>query len=466
MAFRPISMPGSFIRPPDDSMTSTAFCSSSALPTFTPLPSPRFQQAFRRDSQANVRSRKRVKLDDRRHDSGLSTPQDMSASYAESDLVTPSSAPSPAPFVNEKYHIVGGLDTPSASRAALFDRQAEDGVGWDYRSRRFRGRNEPASYFPETPFEPSGEPNFKKRHYSSSDRAGWGKLMVNLVGGVINFCWSKTFRGFAAGGGGAYDINGCTLSPVEEISWTDVQPNEDVFSSQYNGQSQDMESAPGRFPEESFIQDYMSHPESHHAMELSTPTKYDANADGDLNKWVFVGESDYRPGESSPNRASRKTPRSTEASLSKTVSRASVAGRRPKLTAHRPSPISSPAFNIDRSASYASPRSSPRSPELTPTTTSRRSKSHASFHQSPHKAASRASLATPTTPEVAEYERRIKMRDSRENAKINRANRQLQDMIREGKEALGTKVQVADVSDMEDEGYVEGAVADAAAERW
>lgn len=452
-------MPGAFIRPADDLTSSTSSYTSLASPSFTTLPSPRSQSLLRKDSKVTAVGRKRVKLHNSQHDLGYSTPKDLSASYTESNIFPPSCVPSPAPFVNDKYYIAGGLDTPSAQHAATFDAQAEDDVTWDYKSRRYRGANERNSYFPETPFHLSRGYNIKRRKHSEFVEPSWGTTMVRLVGGMINFCWTKTFRGFIAGGGKGYDINSCVLSPMEESSWTDVPPNQDVFNSQYEDQSRDIDSAPGRFPEENFIQDYMSHPESHHAMELSTPTKYNVNADSDFKKWVVVGETDYRSRESSPNRAPRKVPKSA-ASQPKSISQASVAGR-PKLAVHRPSLSSSPALHHERSASYASPRGSPRGPESTPT--SRRLKSHASF-QSPNRAASRTSLATPASPEVANFERKVRIRNSMENAKINRANRQLQDMIKQGKEALGTKVHVMDANDVEDEGYVEGVVEDA--ERW
>ena len=66
---------------------------------------------------------------------------------------------------------------------------------------------------------------------------------------------------------------------------------------------------------------------------------------------------------------------------------------------------------------------------------------------------------TPVTPEVQNFERKVKLKAKREDESIRRLNKQLRDMIREGKEALNTRIDVEDdglASDHEDEGYVEG----------
>ncbi|KAL9619704.1 MAG: hypothetical protein Q9160_005724 [Pyrenula sp. 1 TL-2023] len=445
------AMPGAFMLPPDEPTTATSSDAASASPTPKFLPSPRFQPKFRSDACVNYESRKRTRFDTPRRDSGISTLRDLSVSYGESYNGPSSSAPSPAPFANEKYHLVGGLDTPLASRAAAPERHLDDPAGWDRRSRRYGMPDDMKSYFPETPFgQPEGS-RVSIQKCPGDPNLGWGKTMVTLVGGVINFCWSRAFGGFVAGGGEAYDRNGCVLSPVEETTWMKVSPREDVFNSQYTTAIRDPSSAPGYFPDENFIQDYMSYPEHHHATELSTPTRYNANADRDGHKWVFVKEDDFRQGECSPDRASRKVPKA-KTIQPRPTSNASFAGR-PKLVPHRPSQTSSPAFHLERSASYASPRGSPNGAESS--TCSRRQKSQISS-SSPRKAASGASLATPTSPDVIKFEKKIKMRDSMENAKINRANRHIQDMIKQGREALGSKVEVMDDADMEDEGYVEG----------
>ena len=52
---------------------------------------------------------------------------------------------------------------------------------------------------------------------------------------------------------------------------------------------------------------------------------------------------------------------------------------------------------------------------------------------------------------------RIRKRELEEDANLKRLNQQLKAMIREGKEALGTKFEVEEVlEDVVDEGYVEG----------
>jgi hypothetical protein len=59
------------------------------------------------------------------------------------------------------------------------------------------------------------------------------------------------------------------------------------------------------------------------------------------------------------------------------------------------------------------------------------------------------------SPEVQRFEKRIRRKEKKEDENIQRLNKQLQDMIKEGKAALRTKIEVEDDQEA-DEGYVEG----------
>lgn len=59
--------------------------------------------------------------------------------------------------------------------------------------------------------------------------------------------------------------------------------------------------------------------------------------------------------------------------------------------------------------------------------------------------------------EVQRHAARIRKRELEEDANLKRFNQQLKAMIREGKEALGTKIEVVEELDgLVDEGYAEG----------
>ena len=375
-------------------------------------------------------SRKRARLTTPRCNPSSSVLHESNTASNSSDLdKSRIDIPSPSPLVNEKYYLADGCDTPTAARDAYFDREEFDAQ--HYRMGRFAGRY---NHAPETPAIGTRPRRIHHRGQESQDTQGWGSSIVGMVGGVINFCWTKTFRGFYAGPGRGYDIG----SPIEQKSWVEIPPAEDVFHSRYERHRSPV---PGQFPEESFIHDYMSHPEAYQAEELLTPVRYDER---ESERDSHATEAYGLPSEWSPNRANRKVPRA--AVCSKPRSRASVAGR-PKLAPNRPSMAlgaGSPAVDAGHGASYASPRGSLRGLD---------SGARRSYIREPQgvSSATSASLSTPS-PEVVKFEKRIKSQKKKENASIHRMNQKLEDLIRGGTEALGSKVEVEDVS-MEDEGY-------------
>jgi hypothetical protein len=62
----------------------------------------------------------------------------------------------------------------------------------------------------------------------------------------------------------------------------------------------------------------------------------------------------------------------------------------------------------------------------------------------------------PTSPEVQRFERRLRQKERANQDSIERLNQQAKDMIREAREALGTRIDIEDEVEIEDEGYGEG----------
>ncbi|EXJ80843.1 hypothetical protein A1O3_07129 [Capronia epimyces CBS 606.96] len=380
--------------------------------------------------------------------------------------------------------MAGGLDAQFASMV----QREEDGHDHDYevdcRPTRFtqRGSSQhPDSYFPNTP-GPNDAGRTKRKQPSNSPK-GWGKTVWALTGGiagkVFDFCWNTTFKGFHAGGGDGYRFDLGTPD-VASNTWTEVDSREDVFHADYPVPPIRRERlhtpVPGGFPEEpNFTQDYMSNTSPPRMNDLvSTPTMTTGRAAGSIyrDSWVVVD----RPKESISRESSpvRKKSRASTANLYGRAApprHASSSGR-PRLVSrsstHRPS------------ASFASPRtfSSLNPNTLTHSSQRRQSVSSANTdlqEQAPQNAkvstSSKASLASPRrhasqpassasisqpSPEVRKFEQKLRRKEAKRDETMNRFNSQLEAMIREGQQALGSKIEVEidDGADLDvDEGY-------------
>lgn len=372
----------------------------------------------------NITSRKRSRHDSHLSDQAIPFKAQSHASpsmlpYTPSAL-EPSGSLSPAPFVNTQYRLAGGLDTPTA-RLSMDEEGGEYWASPDLCLQRgFRGFDlAPDSYFPQSASALSSESNGRPRQNASPRvQDGLGKAvygMVSVAGKMWDFC--RTFRGFYAGGGQGYEMK----SPLgngncDQSMWQGVECD-DVFGSDLY----EKRFVPGRFPEEDFIADYMSITPPRAAKK----TKREKGKGGEIASWVLVGSTSTSR-ETSPSRLS-----SPKVPPSNTSARRAIPklGRRPILPASRTSLTSyagSPGLRSNRSTSFASPRSTTTSPK----------------HESPLSA------------EVQRQAARIRKRGLEEDANLKRFNQQLKAMIKEGKEALGTKFEVID--EPVDEGYADG----------
>lgn len=425
-------------------------------------------------SKNELVSRKRIRRNDYSSETTLVTPHQnkswtkLESPSARSSAIYSPGTESPAAFVNTKYSLAGGLDTPSVARLEAEERRETDLRELDYRPNRMTLTSRGGSYTcsPRTPAAAVCGSRAGRKRARSSDQLGWGRVMVDLVGGVagrvLHFCWNSAFRGFQAGGGQAYRMNSHIPAILEQTTWMDVREKDDVFSQQY----QHMTPVPGHFPEDGFIDDYMLHPQAHRAEEHSTPSPYGEEGKSPLREenWVLVSNDGLGEPHCSRGSSDQKVLRSTKPQQRRTVSRVllSAAGNRPRLMPSRPSLAGSPGSHLNRPASFASPRGSPgRSyPSETDSGPTRktghaRSKSSIASPRRTAEAGSRQSYTTPASPDVQRFEKKIRRKERQEDENMQRLNKQLQDMIKEGKEALGTRIEIEDDPD-EDEGYGEG----------
>ncbi|KKY24137.1 hypothetical protein UCRPC4_g02603 [Phaeomoniella chlamydospora] len=372
-----------------------------------------------------------------------------------------SSAPSPAPLANTKYQLAGGLDTPGTMIEAKYEDGDKGREGshdeQDLRPSRLRVtvQGSQDSYFPETPRTLVGNSPLDRKRKHPSDRPGWTRSIVNTVGGIawkgINFCFTTAFGGFHAGGGAGYDMSATTPTVVGNNDWAKLDEKNDVFHQSYERQEYHHATPiPGQFPEDDPFDESIA--------------KVDA-VKGECSShmgepWVLVPEEGDAG--SFTHRQMQRGPKPTGVEHRRTGSQASIAGMRSKSAAHPQSRQmsigGSPSVQPTRNASYASPRSL-------------RKASHAesTHRRSPSPTKSRVSLATasprratapkphtsgtltPTSPHVQKFEKSMRAKERKEDEDIKRLNKQLRDMIREGREALGTRIEVEDNEDSEDD---------------
>lgn len=375
--------------------------------------------------ESSITSRKRA-----RHDSFQATLHSPDASDWSSGLPSTTATSrtiSPAPLVNTRYKLAGGLDTPTAF-ISVIDRDDDcqtspamnlRGRCWDRSNESFM--DEPS---PRLSSALARESNGRPRIYKSPGiRDGLGNAVyrfVGVAGKLWEFCRVNAFPGFFAGGGRGYGMKLATsVTDLDKSVWQAFDEG-----NAFQKINRETTPVPGGFPEEDFIPDYMS--QDHTTPSRAAKRIQREKGEGSLGaSWVVVDRGGVSR-ESSPTR--RKVP-STNSSGRKPASRA---GRRPILPASRPSLTSyagSPSLRPDRPASFASSRSPVTSPKR----------------------------ESPVSVEVQRHAARIKKRELEEDANLKRFNQQLKAMIREGKQALGTKIEVVEESDgLVDEGYAEG----------
>ena len=424
----------------------TEFSKPVARPSFYIPPSPSASSVLsssitRTLSNPNLHCRKRPRIDSSRD--SQRTPRGP----RRTDTFTSTfsfGAPSPAPLVNVEYRLAGGLDTPTAEKLR-HEEQAQYDFEQDLRPNRytFPAQQPDNGYFPQTPS--SADLASRKRLFPSSPsqaRTGLVHTVWAFTGGVagkvINFCWNTAFHGFHAGGGQGYHMQTGTPMVVSGAE-VEVKRNDDVFDTEYQGRG--LTPIPGGFPG-NFIEDYMSRPQSH--QQLETPTQLKDTG----GNWVMVNEP-YDDRETSP---ARKRARPSTAMYSRPLSRGSLPiSVRPRM----------PPRSSASGASYASPRGnsiaahSQARPQSSEAFSKTHKRSRSSVAQTRHSGSDSAN-ETPKSPEVLKFERKLRKKDVKQDRSITRLNQQMQDMIKEAQQALGSKVEVTDaIEDGDDESGTE-----------
>ncbi|PMD46948.1 hypothetical protein L207DRAFT_149652 [Hyaloscypha variabilis F] len=372
---------------------------------------------------------------------------------------------SPRPFVNTRYALAGGMDTPSLAAAREVELGTESYNDDGYRRslgeverpamtrRGLFGEHEDPSLFPmEQDF--GREANGRGRYGDSPRSAAWSKTAISVAGAVVGkvweFCRNSTaiFSGFHAGGGTGYRLN-----PEDTARNFEV-----IEEEKYSYDGREGTPLPGQYPPEEleFIGDYMDNPTPEHTPPRPSKRRqvsYNSNPTPNENElaknWVVVPPV---PVISTPSKSQRSTGvarysmptssssarRSVVANTSRPASRAAF-GTTPRAKSTLTSRVShagSPALTITRGASYASPRHSPS----TSFSSSRIPVARSGV--SPSRSGTGGAVESPAAKEAARWAALKRKEEREQDESLRRLDRQLKDLIREGKEALGTKIEV------------------------
>jgi hypothetical protein len=347
---------------------------------------------------------------------------------------------SPAPLVNTDYILAGG-----GARHLDFTEEKDNEVEeeLDYRPNRYRDNS---LLTRETPDDNHNE-NARRKRSRSDDAAAemnipetpstpsgtWGRTVFTVVGKVLDFCWSGAFKGFSAGGGRTYQMTATSPPSSSSLNqssqaWQMIPDKDDIFGPKPQKLSSSPSTPiPGQFPHDEVEQ-------------------LERRRDRDLrSSWVIVPEAQSSTSFPAPSSSRSGSPthfarrparrsgvtyhhRSTiqAAPAAATAARRSTTGKgsaTPRLTSKRPT------LNPTRPSSTVSSALRPATPTKNPLLSPTRS--------------------SPASVEAQRYAAKFRRREREEDASIQKMNDQLRALIREGKEALGTRVEVDDPVDMD-----------------
>lgn len=334
-------------------------------------------------------------------------------------------------LVNEQYRLAGGYDTPGL----VVNTDLDQIIDQDMEARRLtRDR--------EATFGSSGNalqgplarerngiprlPNVTDVHNES--KLSWTRFAFSLVGKAFNF-GTSVFKGFYAGGGQSYEFN-------------EKQDHAGIVDRHGSPPTP----VPGQWQGDDFFGDFeQDNPSSPPSASLRPPNK---RRQTEKDEWVLIGTPDARgprpKRKVSGNQVPQATkPAATRPSASRASSRRSLLPTAIRRQPSHVSQVGSPAAftaGPDRRASVAHVR--------TPI-----SRPHSS-------AGHRSSLSASSeimSPEAERYRKRQAKQDRVADKAIGNMSRQLEELIRQGQAALGTKISVeGDVDEEMDDVYAGG----------
>ncbi|KAL0257141.1 hypothetical protein SLS55_007951 [Diplodia seriata] len=281
---------------------------------------------------------------------------------------------------------------------------------------------------------------------------GWSNCLFTFVADAAGKAWeyarSTGIIGFYAGGGKGYTLQ----TPTDNYGTTPTFSRHVRTSSSFDISRTPV---PGQYPPD----------EEEYAVRAPKRQHEDSGPDS----WIMVPRMDEELRAATPGLSKRRPPKVN-------ISRP-TGPRRPLIpVARRTSSISSlnsPGLRPESAASIRRPDSAASVRRPDSAASIRRSDSAASFRRPdsaasnrtrPHSMGSAFTLPSPNTPhspmtpEIQMLAAQRRREERQRNTSMRKINDRLKDMIREGREALGTRVEIEDAmdEDMEDEGFAEG----------
>lgn len=409
-------MPGIYTPSPSRAHTTSGTSYFDAAPRFAHASEASGRQVTDPDAHE---TRKRSRDSYTTHPSTASAWNDSTLGYSRF-----AGTKSPPPLAHDRYQLAdGGMEA---------SRQAGDYDDY-FHLQKQRGQWS----VPPTPYNGSKPMVVDGMQTTPSGTKPWS--ILGLVGGVagklFQFC-TVPFRGFQAGGGQRY-----TVDSQEEIA-ARLGLQDDPFPHPYHYQAGPVQHiAPGSFPQD----DYGVR--SIESLESVTPerprmTKRLRTADN----WVVVdnnGQMESRP--STPRLSERRIPDQPRSSsyIPRPASRAGASTpslKRPSLI-----PVSR-RTTMDRRSFHGSAKAAPSSHSR------QRSYNRLSYGSPVVPAEKTKKPASPLPKESQRLINKVRREEMEEDARMRRMSSQMSAMLREAKEALGSKFEVEDVYD-DDDGY-------------
>ncbi|CAD0113817.1 unnamed protein product [Aureobasidium uvarum] len=349
-------------------------------------------------------------------------------------------AMSPAPLANEHYTLDYKFDTPTLAAASRHDDLTGER---DFRWKWDSGDASPEQDAAHVPGLLARERNGKGRTVSytsmastsdASDTKGWGGFAMKLVGGVVgkvwHFCRASAFGGFYAGSGRGYDFAHPTQLPTP---------------------------LPGQYPANDFFGDF----------EQDNTPQRSLKRQQTESGWVMV---DSNPEVPRPSNRNTSTDNLTHLGATRASSRRALSSVTRRIPSRQPSYTGSPQaqqsrFDVfsqafaDRSATTAttaSTASTRSAAPLRPAIVAHRSPVTTPIRTS-FGADRRSSIASANgdnlSPDAQRFLHRLERKDRDADKSMRKLDRQIQDLIRQGQAALGTKFEVeSDDTDINDDG--------------
>ncbi|KAI0848011.1 hypothetical protein F5Y00DRAFT_239596 [Daldinia vernicosa] len=399
-----------------------------------------------------------------------------------------------------KYVLAGQTEAPNGVAPGAFMDAMEDSIYSDVNYRRNLGpkcapaKIEPSAINATSTILSSSPPRTRQT-------SGWGSIALSTIGGVVGkvfqFCRTGVFRGFYAGGGRGYGMK----TPPRQPSATNGQVwcNEhDIPTLPDFGSS----TGPIEIPQSHYFpSNYREGSPESPPPPAAKRRQIDTGAPGDelRRNWVMVRESpektrpQSRASQTSTVRTSQQQtfPPVLRRRISRPVSRVNTTSAT-RRHSNRISHVGTTPVSNTEPASFASPRahspavslhtpsripvpSQPQSPSvfsasripqpasLIPSPSIHPRRSHGRNHSTASAASGTSSIRIrrgDSTQELRDYSPRLdaeaktlaakRLQEEIEaDMRMNDFNARLRDMIRQGKEALGTKVDIEIHDDME-----------------